>query len=60
MKFRNRTTRLLCRAASPLLMLLLSLLGSAQAFAQSDPSIPSGDIRIHYFRPDGIYSGWTV
>jgi pullulanase len=23
-------------------------------------SIPSGDIRIHYFRPDGNYSGWTI
>jgi pullulanase len=21
---------------------------------------PSGDIRIHYFRPDGNYSGWTI
>ncbi|MGP8251519.1 MAG: pullulanase-associated domain-containing protein [Terracidiphilus sp.] len=30
------------------------------ALAQSDPPIPSGDIRIHYFRPDGNYSGWTV
>jgi pullulanase len=30
------------------------------ARAQSDPPIPSGNIRIHYFRPDGNYSGWTV
>ncbi len=29
-------------------------------FAQADPPIPSGDIRIHYFRPDGNYLGWTI
>ncbi len=23
-------------------------------------SIPSGDVRIHYFRPDGNYSGWAI
>jgi hypothetical protein len=38
-------------------MLLPCLLASSWTFAQT---IPSGDIRIHYFRPDGIYSGWTV
>jgi pullulanase len=41
-------------------MLLLCVLASTQAFAQPDPAIPSGDIRIHYFRPDGNYNGWTV
>ncbi len=30
------------------------------AAAQAAPPIPSGDIRVHYFRPDGKYSGWTV
>src|ERR1700674_5946128 len=24
------------------------------------PPIPAGHIRIHYFRPDGNYLGWTV
>ena len=47
-----------------LLQLLLTvgvLLPAFQfALAQSDPPIPSGDIRIHYFRPDGNYAGWTV
>ncbi|MFY9855727.1 MAG: pullulanase-associated domain-containing protein, partial [Terracidiphilus sp.] len=40
----------------------LLLLGLASQFvaAQSDPPIPSGDIRIHYFRPDGNYLGWTI
>jgi pullulanase len=60
MKFRIGTTHFLCRAASYILMLLLSVFASTQAFAASDPAIPSGDIRIHYHRPDGNYSGWTV
>jgi hypothetical protein len=57
MQFRIKTSRALCRATSSLLMLLLCLLASTWTFAQI---IPSGDIRIHYFRPDGNYSGWTV
>jgi pullulanase len=60
MKFRIRTPHLLCRAGSYILMLLLSVLASTQSLAASDPAIPSGDIRIHYHRPDGNYSGWTV
>ena len=30
------------------------------AHAQADPPIPAGDIRVHYFRPDGNYAGWTI
>jgi pullulanase len=30
------------------------------ARAQSNPPISSGTIRIHYYRPDANYSGWTV
>jgi pullulanase len=60
MKFRITTLHLLCRVGSHALMLLLCVFTSAQAFAASDPPIPSGDIRIHYHRPDGNYSGWTV
>ena len=33
---------------------------SSSARAQTAPAIPSGDIRIHYFRPDANYAGWTV
>jgi pullulanase len=29
-------------------------------FAQTDPPIPAGEVRIHYFRPDGNYSGWAL
>src|SRR3984957_9394552 len=60
MQFRIKTSRLLCRAISSLLMLVSSLLASTWALAQADPAIPSGDIRIHYHRPDGNYSGWTI
>jgi pullulanase len=56
----NRTCRLLGTAASSVLMLLLCLLAPLSASAQADPPIPSGDIRIHYHRPDGNYTGWTV
>lgn len=40
-------------------VVFLVLLPSASQ-AQSDPPIPAGKIRIHYFRPDGNYFGWTV
>ena len=40
----------------PLFFALLCRLAGQSANAQ----IPSGDIRIHYFRPDGNYSVWTV
>ncbi|MBB5343316.1 pullulanase-type alpha-1,6-glucosidase [Tunturibacter empetritectus] len=59
MKIRIGTPRLLCRASSRALMFLLCVFASAPAFG-ADPAIPSGDIRIHYHRPDGNYSGWTV
>ena len=41
-----------------LVVLVLGWCGAGQA--QSDPPIPSGDIRIHYYRTDGNYSGWTM
>jgi pullulanase len=39
---------------------LLCLLFSSHALAQSDPPIPAGEVRIHYFRPDGDYAGWAL
>ena len=39
---------------------LLCAFASVEAFAAADPPIPSGDIRIHYNRPDGNYEGWTI
>jgi pullulanase len=62
MNFRITTSHLVGRSAFRILLLLilLSAFASIHAFAQSDPPIPNGDIRIHYFRLDGNYSGWTV
>jgi len=60
MRFQIEASRLLRAATSSLLMFLVCVFASTWAFAQSDPAIPSGDIRIHYHRPDGNYSGWTV
>jgi pullulanase len=60
MNFRISTSHLMGGSASSFLLLLLSVFASTQAFAQPDPPIPTGDVRIHYFRPDGNYSGWTV
>jgi pullulanase len=59
MKIRMRIPRLLTGAAFNILMLVLCLFASGTAFA-ADPPIPSGHIRIHYHRPDGNYSGWTI
>ena len=30
------------------------------ALASADPPIPAGSVRIHYFRPDGNFTGWTL
>ncbi|MBV8631455.1 MAG: pullulanase-type alpha-1,6-glucosidase [Silvibacterium sp.] len=50
--------RRLLSTASPFI-LLLSFFVTLPAFP-ADPPIPAGHIRIHYHRPDGTYSGWTV
>src|ERR1700683_3679210 len=60
MIFRMSPPHLVGRRVSRVLLLLMSALAAVNALAQSDPTIPSGDIRIHYFRSDGNYSGWTV
>ncbi len=55
MVFRTRTAR----TCSYVFMLLVSV-AAPKVFAQTPPAIPNGDIRIHYFRPDGNYAGWTI
>ncbi len=30
------------------------------ALAATDPPIPAGSVRIHYFRPDNNFTGWTM
>jgi pullulanase len=48
------------RRRSLSLLLILILSSAVAAWAQGDPAIPAGDIRVHYFRPDGNYAGWTI
>ncbi|MBV8867488.1 MAG: DUF3372 domain-containing protein, partial [Acidobacteriaceae bacterium] len=43
-----------------LCFLLGCVVGPTLAPAYADPTIPSGDVRIHYYRPDGNYSGWAL
>ena len=53
--------RVLARRTGAWLFVIFALLpGTFSAFAQTPPPIPSGDVRIHYFRPDGNYIGWTI
>ena len=64
MKLRRETSRLQRRTVFRALAIVLSALALALVFApefaMADPAIPAGDIRIHYFRPDGNYAGWTI
>jgi pullulanase len=39
---------------------LLLTAASTLLNAQTPPPIPASHVRIHYFRPDGNYLGWTV
>ncbi|WP_263352239.1 pullulanase-type alpha-1,6-glucosidase [Acidicapsa acidisoli] len=59
MRFRTSIPRLPGKAVY-MLALLLCILASSSVLAWSDPAIPAGHIRVHYFRPDGNYSGWTI
>ena len=59
MATRHRVSRVSFQIVS-LLLMLAGLMTTASAFAQTNPPIPSGSIRVHYFRPDGKYTGWTV
>jgi pullulanase len=54
----NRTPRCLFRIAANTLTLLLLVFAATTLLA--NPAVPAGKIRIHYHRPDGNYSGWTV
>ena len=47
------------RALFSVLLFLLCLSHETARAASASP-IPSGDVRVHYFRPDGNYSGWAI
>ena len=40
--------------------LLMICAGVALPAFAADPPIPSGSVRIHYYRPDGNFTGWTL
>ncbi|MBV9404877.1 MAG: pullulanase-type alpha-1,6-glucosidase [Acidobacteriaceae bacterium] len=42
------------------LLLISTLLIPALSPLCADPAIPAGEVRIHYYRPDGNYSGWAL
>ncbi len=46
--------------ARVLVLLLLCVTAFESIYAQADPAIPAGSVRIHYYRPDGNYSGWAL
>src|SRR5258706_11641249 len=41
-------------------LVCLSLTAAPPSLKAQAPPIPANHIRIHYFRPDGNYLGWTV
>jgi len=43
-----------------LTVLLFSVGAALPMLAATDPPIPSGSVRIHYYRPDSNFSGWTM
>jgi len=47
---------------SAIFVLVFFFVSAAPALlrAQTPPPIPANHVRIHYFRPDGNYLGWTV
>jgi pullulanase len=45
--------------AQRFLLLFLSIVFVIPAFAAAPP-IPSGSVRIHYYRPDNNFAGWTM
>ena len=49
----------LSRLACSLLFVIVCAGAVTPAFA-ADPPIPAGSVRIHYYRPDGKFSGWTM
>ncbi len=51
---------LLRRIVESCLLLLCVGVATSAISAQTSSPIPPGDIRVHYFRPDGNYVGWTI
>ncbi len=54
-----RCARGLSRLACSVMCVIFCAGVLVHAFA-ADPPIPAGSVRIHYYRPDGNFSGWTM
>jgi pullulanase len=52
--------RAVSRFSAVVLSLFLLIAAPALLKAQTPPPIPANHVRVHYFRPDGNYLGWTV
>jgi len=48
------------RLAWTLSVLFLCVGFALPALAATDPPIPAGSVRIHYYRPDNNFTGWTM
>ena len=60
MKTKKSCMRRLFRLVATLPVLFLTVGLALPALAAPPPPIPAGDVRIHYYRPDGNFSGWTM
>ncbi len=60
MTVQKATLRRLLGHASTLSAVLITFALALPALAATDPPIPAGDVRIHYYRPDSNFSGWTM
>jgi pullulanase len=52
--------RAVSRFSAVVLSLFLLIAAPALLKAQTPPPIPANHVRVHYFRPDGNYLGWTI
>jgi pullulanase len=55
-----KTACLMYRFKFQFLAFLLCVLAFPETSVAANLPIPPGDVRIHYHRPDGIYTGWTI
>ena len=60
MKTRKGFAQRFLRPAATLFGLFLCAGFVLPALAATDPPIPAGSVRIHYYRPDNNFTGWTM
>lgn len=60
MTSKNVASRRLLRRLFVVAALFLCAGFALSALAATDPPIPAGSVRIHYYRPDSNFTGWTM